>query len=140
MNPAPRSKESAHVVLIVDDDRDTREMYALFLGNSGFRVITAGDVDTALEQALTQSPSVIVTDFFLNGGSTGADLCRRLKQHERTAHVPALLVTGSTRKADAEEALGAGCAQIRIKPYNLDHLLRDVISYTEGPAPAASGF
>ena len=115
-------------------------MYALFLGNSGFRVITAGDVESALEQAVTNPPSVIVTDFFLNGAGTGADLCRRLKEDDRTAHVPALVVTGSTRKADAEAALGAGCAQIRIKPYNLDNLLRDVIAYTEGPAPAASGF
>ena len=141
MNPTPVSVTQAvqPLVLVVDDDKDTREMYVMFLDISGFRVISADDADSAFEQAMTNAPNVIITDYMLKGGHTGADLCRRLKQHEQTAHVPALLVTGSTRKSDAEEALGAGCADIRIKPYHLDELLRDVRALTDGPAsPAAA--
>jgi DNA-binding response OmpR family regulator len=126
------------LVLIVDDDKDTRDMYTVFLDISGFRVISAADADSAFEQAMANGPNVVVTDFMLRGAATGADLCRRLKQHERTAHVPALLVTGSTRKSDAEDALGAGCADIRIKPYHLDELLRDVRALTDGSASRAS--
>lgn len=120
----------APLVLVVDDDRDTRDMYAMFLDVSGFRVVTAGDADTAFDHAVANGPALVITDYQLRGGTTGADLCRRLKQHPRTAQVPALLVTGSTRRVDAEEALGAGCADIRIKPYHLDDLLADVQALT----------
>jgi DNA-binding response OmpR family regulator len=126
----------APLVLIVDDDADTRDMYSIFLDLSGYRVIAAADADSAFAQALAAGPNVIITDFILPGGPSGADLCRRLKEHERTAHVPTLLVTGSTRRDDAEQALGAGCADIRIKPYALDQLLIDVRALTSGEGAA----
>jgi CheY-like chemotaxis protein len=127
---SPLPKTLAPLVLVVDDDRDTREMYSLFLELSGYRVVAAPDASSALEIALAQEPHVVITDFMLPGGLTGADLCRNLKQHQRTAHVPALLVTGSSRRSDAELALGAGCADIRVKPYLPEALLRDVQTLT----------
>ena len=139
MNPTTNSPTSPPLVLIVDDDKDTRDMYTMFLDISGYRVISAEDAETAFEQAMAKGPNVIVTDFMLRGGPTGADLCRRLKEHTETAKVPTLLVTGSTRKSDAEDAMGAGCADIRIKPYHLDDLLRDVRALTHGstsPTPS----
>jgi two-component system phosphate regulon response regulator PhoB len=126
----PDVKTPAPLVLVVDDDRDTREMYALFLELSGYRVVAAPDANSALEIALAQAPHVVITDFMLPGGVTGADLCRNLKRHERTAHVPALVVTGSSLQSDAELALGAGCADIRLKPYLPEALLRDVQTLT----------
>lgn len=133
----PDEKTTAPLILVVDDDVDTREMYALYLEMSGYRVLSAPDASTALELALSQGPHVVVTDFMLPGNMTGADLCRSLKQHERTAHVPALLVTGSTRRSDAEEAMGAGCADIRVKPYLPDALLVDIRMLTaSGPDTA----
>jgi CheY-like chemotaxis protein len=137
----PDVKTLAPLVLVVDDDRDTRDMYALFLELSGYRVVAAPDASSALEIALAQEPQVVITDFMLPGGVSGADLCRNLKQHERTAHVPALLVTGSSRRSDAELALGAGCADIRVKPYLPDALLHDVQSLTSassGPVLSTS--
>jgi two-component system, cell cycle response regulator DivK len=114
------------LVLVVEDDQDTRDMYALYLDFCGMRVITASTVDAAFSSAVEQQPHVVITDFILNGVATGADLCKRLHDDERTAHIPTLLVTGSTRKRDAEAATGAGCAEIRIKPYLPDALVNDI--------------
>jgi DNA-binding response OmpR family regulator len=136
MNPTANVSTAQPLILIVDDDKDTRDMYTMFLDISGYRVISAEDADTAFEQAIAKGPNVVVTDFMLRGGPTGADLCRRLKEHTETAKVPTLLVTGSTRKSDAEDAMGAGCADIRIKPYHLDELLRDVRALTDGSSAA----
>jgi two-component system phosphate regulon response regulator PhoB len=127
------------LILVVDDDQDTREMYSMFLELSGYRVLSAHDARTALALALAEGPHMVVTDFLLPGNMSGADLCRSLKEHERTAHVPALLVTGSTRRTDAEEAMGAGCADIRLKPYLPDALLRDVRIFTGPPADGLPG-
>ena len=114
------------LVLIVEDDQDTRDMYALYLEYRGMRVLTATSAAEAFALALEHLPDVVITDFLLPGQLTGADLCRMLHHDERTAHIPALLVTGSTRKADAEAAMGAGCADIRIKPYLPDEMVSDI--------------
>jgi CheY-like chemotaxis protein len=124
--PLMTSGPNSTLVLVVEDDQDTSDMYALFLDYSGMRVLTASSVDAAFGIALEHQPDIVVTDFLLQGSANGADLCRRLHDDERTAHIPSLLVTGSTRKADAEAALGAGCAEVRIKPYLPDSLVSDI--------------
>ena len=127
----------AHVrplVLVVEDDQDTRDMYAMYLDFCGMGVITAVSVESAFALAVEHQPDVVVTDFMLRGPESGTDLCRRLRQEARTAHIPALLMTGSSRTADTNAAFDAGCADVRIKPYLPDTLvadIRDIIARTE---------
>ena len=121
-------------VLIVDDDADARDMYRFALEHYGASVQVAGNEEAAFAIAVDWLPHVVVTDFLLSGGPTGADLCARLHAHSRTAHIPALVVTGSTRKGDAEKVLGAGCADIRIKPYLPDDMVADVLRLATAPS------
>jgi two-component system cell cycle response regulator len=114
------------LVLLVEDDVDSRDMYALGLGFAGIDVHSVQDASAAFELAVARRPDVIVTDFFLRGADNGAALCRRLHADARTADIPVLVVTGSTRPADAEALRGAGCADIRTKPYLPDALISDV--------------
>src|SRR5690606_28163020 len=109
--------DSAHAVVLVDDDHDTREMYEFWLKHVGFRVFGASDADTAFGLTLAHGPELVVTDHLLRNGSTGAELCRRLKDDPRTAHIPTLLMTGASHRRTTEEALGLGCAVVRLKPY-----------------------
>lgn len=120
------------VVLLVEDHLDTREMYAWSLEASGFDVRTAEDAEGAFELATDIRPRVVVTDFWLRGGPSGADLCNRLKLDARTATIPTLMVTGSAQRQTAEVALASGCAVVRLKPYLPDALERDVRSLIAG--------
>ena len=119
------------LVVLVEDHEDTRQMYADSLAFAGFRVLTAASADGGFEVATTTRPAVVVTDFRLRGAS-GADLCNRLKQDDRTAKVPTLLVTASSQRSDVENALAHGCAVVRMKPYLPDHLARDVRALIAG--------
>ena len=101
-------------------------MYALTLEQAGFEVRAVAEAETAYEVACEWLPDVVVTDFLLHGVITGADLCARLQANAATSHIPTIVMTGSTRKSDAEAVLGAGCADIRIKPYLPDQLVEDV--------------
>ena len=76
-NVAPPS-----LVLIVDNDESTRDMYAERLIFAGFRVIQAAAIDDAMEKAIQLRPDVITTDL---GRSTedGCDLCTLLKGDAR---------------------------------------------------------
>ena len=114
------------LVLVVEDDTDTRDMYAMYLDFSGMSVLTATSVEAAVGLALEHQPDIVVTDFMLRGPESGTDLCRRLRQDPRTAHIPSLLVTGSSRTADTSAAIDAGCADVRIKPYLPDSLVADI--------------
>jgi CheY-like chemotaxis protein len=114
------------LILIVDDDQDTRDMYAFFLDLSGLHVLTAADADSGFSLALEHEPDLVVTDLMLGGRNSGVELCRRLRNSERTAHIPAVLLTGSTRKSDTDAAQLAGCGDVRLKPYLPDALLSDI--------------
>jgi two-component system, cell cycle response regulator DivK len=114
------------LVLVVEDDQDTRDMYAMYLDYCGMTVLTAASVESAFTLAVEHQPDVVVTDYILRGPESGMDLCRRLRQEPRTAHIPSLLMTGSSRSSDTTAALDAGCADVRIKPYLPDSLVADI--------------
>jgi DNA-binding response OmpR family regulator len=116
------------MVLLVEDHPDTRDMYAWSLEASGFQVVTAEGADHAFDLATSLRPHIVVTDYMLKGGPSGADLCNRLKGDTRTASIPTLMVTGSTQRQLAEGSLKTSCAVVRLKPYLPDALERDIRS------------
>jgi two-component system, cell cycle response regulator DivK len=120
------SGQISPLVLVVEDDRDTRDMYAMYLDFSGIRVLTALSAERAFSLVLEHQPDIVVTDFVLQGVATGVDLCQRLKADERTAHIPTLLVTGFSRESDTEWGAAIACDDIRIKPYLPDQLVTDI--------------
>lgn len=82
------------IVLLVEDDPDTREMYHTALEVGGYWVVNAPDAGDALDSALDVRPDVIVTDIGLPGPQDGIGLARRLRDNTRTAAIPLLAVTG----------------------------------------------
>jgi CheY-like chemotaxis protein len=109
-------------VLLVEDDRDGRRMYAEWLTHAGFRVDEAHNGFQALERAFEKTPDVIVTDLNIPG-IDGFELTRRLKHDPRTREVPVLAVTGYAAFAsDPARARRAGCDAVLSKPCTPDDL------------------
>lgn len=123
-------------VLIVEDDADSRDMYAMALGLAGIEVHLASEAAAAFTLAVTARPDVVVTDFVLRGEGNGATLCHEIHRDPRTAGIKVLVVTGSTRKADVEALLGAGCSDIRTKPYLPQALIDDIEEMMSEQPPA----
>jgi two-component system cell cycle response regulator DivK len=110
------------LVLLVEDDRDGRLMYAEWLQQAGFRVEQAHNGLQALERALDLVPAAIVTDLNIPG-IDGYELTRRVKAEPRTAHVPIIAVTGyAPFTQDPGRADRAGCDAIIPKPCLPDDL------------------
>lgn len=104
------------LVLLVEDDRDGRRMFANWLEHAGFRVEQAHNGLQALERALDVVPDAILTDLNIPG-IDGYELTRRLKADERTEHIPILAVTGyGPFTNDPSRADRAGCDAILPKP------------------------
>ena len=111
--------------LIVDDDRDTRELYTQYLSRSGVNTVEAEDGVHGLAKATSIVPDVITTDLLLPR-MTGAELCRSLKGAERTRQIPVIVVTGSVRESEVEAAKQAGCVSVLIKPCLPETLLTEI--------------
>src|SRR5215210_4420602 len=93
------------VVVLVEDHRDTSDLYNEFLNFSGYRVLSTADADEGFDLAVRFDAAVVVTDYWLAGSRTGGDLCHRLKQDDRTRHIPTLLVTASSLRKQVEASL-----------------------------------
>jgi two-component system cell cycle response regulator DivK len=132
--------ESSPSVLLVEDDRDGRRLYADWLSEAGFRVEEAHNGLQALERALDLRPDVIVTDLNIPG-IDGFELTRRLRHDERTRDIPVVAVTGYAAYAsDPSRAHRAGCDLVLPKPCapdELENAIRSLIDavHPGGPEP-----
>ena len=121
-------------MLLVEDDRDGRRLYAEWLTQAGFTVYQAHNGLQALERAFEAVPDVVVTDLNIPG-IDGYELTRRLKQDPRTRAVPVLAVTGyAAFAADPGRAQRAGCDQVLEKPCSAEDLEAAIRSLIGGRA------
>jgi PAS domain S-box-containing protein len=116
---------NAHV-LVVDDDRDTRELYKLVFEVAGYTVTEADSVGSAADAARRLHPDVVLTDWMLVDGD-GLALCRTLRRHGPTRRIPVVAATGVTLDLDARQcARQLGCEAFLTKPIDLGALVRAV--------------
>lgn len=114
------------LALLVEDDSDTRQMYAEWLGHSGFRVAEASTASEAIEIAQRLHPHVIATDIGLLGDVDGCVLCERLRSDFRTRSIPIIAVTAWAFGGHVERARRAGCDSVLIKPCLPKELLAEI--------------
>jgi two-component system, cell cycle response regulator DivK len=114
------------VVLIIDDNEDTADMYALGLSQAGFEPLIARDGFDGLKIACEMTPDAVVTDVVLHGPMDGLTLTRRLRYEERTCRTPIIVVTGRVSEGDRNEANRAGCDMFLAKPCPPDELATQV--------------
>jgi CheY-like chemotaxis protein len=113
------------VVLIVDDDQDSREMYTLALSAMGFQPLAAGDAAEAFARARECRPDVVVADVKLPGVS-GLELTRQLRTDTQTKSAGIILLTGHSFGPVRQEAQDAGCDRFLVKPYLPDALAAQI--------------
>lgn len=109
-------------VLLVEDDDDTRQMYAHWLELFGFTIRVARDGLEALAAAAASVPDAIVMDLAMPR-MDGFEATRRLKSDPATAAVPILVLTAFTAPGECERALKAGADDFLAKPCEPDALL-----------------
>ena len=127
-----RTPESRPLVLLIEDDADTRDMYHMGLEFDGFRVVDLGSGSNALDRAVELKPDVVVTDITLRGVIDGIALAHRLKADARTAEVPVVAVTGGDPNAlDANPGLFDQVLLKPVLPEDLSVRLRAVVAQSK---------
>jgi PAS domain S-box-containing protein len=118
-------------VLIVDDDPKILDLLVELLQLEGYEVAPATDGAEALDLALSFVPDVVVSDVVMPHVG-GLELCRRLKEDQRTVHIPVLLISGIRKANDAGiEGLYAGADDYLDLPFRNEELLVKVARLVE---------
>jgi len=107
---------SPHTILVVDDDRNFRELYQTALRFRGFNVTTASNGLEALRSIERQRPSLVILDLNMPCVD-GWGVLRELGAHESTSCIPVIVVTG----ADVDRATLQAAAILK-KPVLPEHV------------------
>ena len=112
-------------LLIVDDNRDLRELAKTMLELNSYIVICAQDGTEAFEKVTLEKPALILMDVMMPGVD-GFELTRQLRTKPETKDVPILAMTGLCRKSDIDTCVQAGCTDYIIKPFSFSDLVEKI--------------
>ncbi len=104
-------------ILVVDDEEDILELIRYNLAREGYQVICAISGEKALEKAKNENLDLIVLDLMLPG-IDGLEVARRLKQQEKTSHIPIIMLTAKGEEADIVTGLELGADDYVTKPFS----------------------
>jgi CheY-like chemotaxis protein len=113
------------VIVVADDDRDTRELYRACFDLSGFITAEASTGKEAIAAAERLLPDVLLTDLILPD-IDGFGVTRHLKAQQATAGIQVILLTGYSHDDLQRQAAAAGVVRALLKPCLPDAMLREV--------------
>jgi len=109
-------------ILIVDDERDIRELISEILIDEGFTTRLAGTSDEAMKKISEQPPSLLILDIWLKDSDMdGIDILKRVKSD--FPQVPVVIISGHGNIEIAVAAIKQGAYDFIEKPFNIDQLL-----------------
>ena len=134
-HPAP--PPGAPLVLVVDDKPANLALKRSCLEPMGYRVLTTSNVDEAIDLALAETPSLIISDVGMPVGD-GYDFIARVKQMPALRDVPFIFISSTHRDDIArEKALALGARRFLVRPLPIETLLAEVARALAGRAAPA---
>jgi DNA-binding response OmpR family regulator len=102
------------LILVVDDEPKVSRLARDYLEKNGFRVLTAGDGQTALAAARRERPDLVILDLMLPQVD-GREVCRILR---RESDVPIIMLTALSEEIDQVTGLEIGADDYITKPFS----------------------
>jgi len=129
--PAPK-------LLLVEDDPALAELIEYRFKGEGYDVRLTGDGDEALLLAAEDAPDLVLLDWMI-GGTSGIEVCRRLRREKSTAHVPIIMLTARGAEDDRIRGLETGADDYVTKPFSPRELIARVAAVLRRVRPALAG-
>jgi two-component system phosphate regulon response regulator PhoB len=125
-------------LLLVEDDPALAELLEFRFRNEGYQVRVTPDGDEALLLAAEDAPDLVVLDWMIEGTS-GIEVCRRLRKDKATAHVPIIMLTARGAEDDKIRGLDTGADDYLTKPFSPRELIARVNAILRRIRPALAG-
>jgi two-component system phosphate regulon response regulator PhoB len=104
-------------ILVVDDEEDILELVRYNLEREGYRVRCSESGEKAMRSIRQEIPELVVLDLMLPG-IDGLEVARRLKQDQKTAGIPIVMLTAKGEEADIVTGLELGADDYITKPFS----------------------
>jgi len=109
-------------ILIVDDERDIRELISDILEDEGYATRLAGNSDDAMAAVNTEPPALMILDIWLKDSKMdGIDILKSVKRDN--PDVPVVIISGHGNVEIAVAAIKQGAYDFIEKPFNIDQLM-----------------
>ena len=102
--------------MLADDSAAVQKVVELTFADEGMEVVSVGDGQSALDQLEYLTPDVVLADAIMPG-LTGYQLCRSMKDDQRFAQIPVMLLVSSFAPLDEAAAQRAGADDVITKPF-----------------------
>ena len=119
-------EEDKPLLLIIDDNKDIREMIGSLM-HEEYNVISAADGKDGIRKAGKYVPDIIICDVMMPG-IDGMETCGRLKSEEVTSHIPVLMLTACAMDEQRVQGFESGADGYISKPFSLAVLKSQVAS------------
>ena len=120
-------------ILVVEDDRDIRELVCQSLAQNDFRTAGCRDVQEAKQSLAELNPDCLVVDWMLPDGS-GVELIRWMRRQDQYQQIPVLMLTARAQESDMITGLDSGADDYLTKPMSLRELNARVKALLRRPA------
>lgn len=107
----------AHRILIIEDEKDIRDLLQHYLKREGYQVETAENGEVGVRKANEKKIDLILLDLMLPQ-MDGLEVCRALRSNPRTAAIPIIMVTAKGEEADRVVGLEIGADDYIPKPFS----------------------
>ena len=124
---------SRRKLLLADDSITIQKVVNLTFADEGIDVVAVGDGEAALAQLSSDTPDIVLADVIMPG-TTGYEICERLRANEATRNLPVILLVGSFEPFDEAEASRVGANAYLTKPFQS---IRQLVDQVNGLIDAA---
>ncbi len=111
--------------MIIEDEKDIRELLQLYLKREGYDVHIAKDGETGLRKAWQKGFDLVLLDLMLPQ-LDGLEICRNLRSRPQTADLPIIMITAKADEADRIVGLEMGADDYITKPFSPREVLARV--------------
>ena len=108
-------------ILVVEDNKDCRQLQTIAIRSLGYVVIEADNGVAAIDEALAALPDLILMDLGMPK-MNGEDAIAELKKHTSTRDIPIIVCTAFLLGPRIDRARAAGAVEILHKPYKFSKL------------------
>ena len=126
-------------LLLVEDDQSLAELVGWHFRKEGFAVQHTADGEEALLLAREEAPDIVLLDWMIEGGTSGIEVCRRLRRLAETANVPIIMLTARGQEEDRVRGLETGADDYVTKPFSPRELVARVNAVLRRVRPALAG-
>jgi len=119
-------------LLIIEDNDEVRSFLKESL-EARYVILEARDGIRGHKMATSEIPDLIITDVMMPA-MDGFELCKKLKNDERTSHIPIIMITARALRQDKMEGLETGADDYIIKPFRVEEIsvrIRNLIDQRE---------